>query len=73
MDNSMDVIIQANILRMNDLSPPHAKATAGNYGLLGNEAFIEYILNLGLVTYNGRGVDKPSVSIIKKEAKKRGW
>lgn len=59
------------ILRMNDLSRASAETVATNYGLTGNEAFIEYIRSLGLRTNDA--IEKNSVSVVRDELNKRGF
>lgn len=72
-DTHRDIIKQASILRLNDVSRAQAEITAETYGLTDNNLFIEYIRTLGLVTYNGTGTDKTAVSVIKTETARRGW
>ena len=72
-DDHKSQITHASILRFVDNSVAKAEQTATDYGLSGNSGFIEYIRTLGLKTYDGNGVDKEAMNIIKLETGKRGW
>ncbi len=72
-DKHGDRIPQASILRLCDVSQSSAEQTAADYGIPGNQGFIEYIRTLGLRTYPGTGVDKPAAAVIREETEKCGW
>lgn len=58
-------------LRMNDVSPAAASATATQYGLANIPAFVEYIETLGLVAYDG--TVKSAYQTLADNARARGW
>lgn len=72
-DQQVAKISHASILRLVDVSRASAELTAVDYGIPGNESFIEYIRTLGLVTWFGEGRDKTAVSVIRDEITERGW
>lgn len=72
-DTYKDQISHVSILRLNDVSLASAQATAVTYGVLGNEAFIEYIRSLGIRTWADTGTDKRAFSSIISELNKRDW
>ena len=70
-DTHNSTIKAVAFLRMNDVSPAAASATATQYGLAGILAFIEYIETLGLVAYDG--TVKAAYQTLAENARARGW
>jgi hypothetical protein len=60
-----------SFLRLNDYSLSAAQTQANNYGLGGDNNFIEYLQTLGLRTYGG--ADKLAYMQLKEETSARGW
>ncbi|MBY0415826.1 MAG: hypothetical protein K2Q18_16765 [Bdellovibrionales bacterium] len=64
-------ISKISFLRLNNVSHTSAQDTADDYGMSGNNEFIEFIETLGLRTYGG--LDKPAFTQLKTETQIRGW
>ncbi len=61
-----------DITRLQDVSRQDAIDLAGPYGI-SSDSFIEYLQMLGLRTHLGKGTDKIALTVIKEQAKARGF